>query len=125
MQAFELKAGVPITREQMRNANIVLKSAEHHCKKTHMPMYWCECQPNPWKLKWVYSVPCGEAPGLCHKHIFLNDDDIVDKGGDYPGGQTRTEVINQWLSQMGWYRIRTAPNQRSQCPKHRDPTLIL
>ena len=88
-------------------------------------MYWCECQDNPWKLKWVYSVPCGEAPGQCHEHIFLNDDDIVDKGGDYPGGQTRTEVINQWLSQMGWYRIRTAPNQRFQCPNHRDPTLNL
>ena len=61
---------------------------------------------------------------MCNEHIFLNDDDIVDKGGDQ-GTQSRNEVIGEWLSQMGWSRITSAPNQRFQCPRHRDPALIL
>ena len=124
VEALQLKAGVPITRQQMHASHIVLKSATHHCKFTNKPMYFCEVEQNPWNLRWVYSVPCGEAPGVCHEHIFLNDDDIVDKGGDQ-GTQSRNEVIGEWLSQMGWSRITSAPNQRFQCPRHRDPALIL
>ena len=62
-------------------------------------------ESNTSNLRWVYSVPCGQAPGLCHEHIFLNDIDIVHKGGDQPGRQSRNEVIGDWLSQMGWSRI--------------------
>ena len=122
-QPLTFKAGVPIRRDQLQHANIDLKSAQHYCKFTKKPMYWCEVEHNQWNLKWLYSVPCGQSPGLCHQHIFLNDDDIVDKGGDHPGWQSRHEVIGDWLSQMGWSRITSSPNQRFQCPRHRDPAL--
>ena len=123
LEPFTLKTGVPITRKQIHDAHIVLKSATQHCRFTHKPIYWCECQPNQWNLKWVYSVPCGEAPGVCNEHIFLNDADIVDKGGDM-GTQTSSEMAIEWLSQLGWHRITRAYNQWFQCPKHRHSTLI-
>ena len=117
------KAGVPITREQMDHAHIALKSATHYCKFTSKPMYWCEVEHNKSNLRWVYSCPCGQEPGLCDAHIFLNDSDIVQKGGDQPGGQSRNEVIKHWLWQLGWSRVTSSPNQRFQCPRHRDPAL--
>ena len=112
-----------ITREEMDHANITLKSATYYCKFTNKPMYWCEVEHNKSNLRWVYSCPCGQEPGHCDAHIFLNDTDIVQKGGDQPGRQSRNEVIAHWLWQLGWSRFTKSPNQRFQCPKHRDAAL--
>ena len=116
---WRFKAGVPITKEQMDHAHIALKSATHYCKFTSKPMYWCEVEHNKSNLRWLYSCPCGEDPNSCDAHIFLNDTDIVYKGGDQPGGQSRNEVIRYWLWELGWTRVTSSPNQRFVCPKHK------
>ena len=116
---WQFKAGVPITPLMLNQAQIVIKSAQSTCKWTKKPMYWCEVEHNKSNLRWVYSCPCGQEPGLCDAHIFLNDSDIVQQGGDQPGGQSRYEVIRYWLWELGWSRVTSSPNQRFVCPKHK------
>ena len=88
------------------------------CKFTGKPKYWVELQcPNALKLKWVYSVPCGDCPSRCgaqssYSWIFLTH---------LKQGDGKAQRAADFLSTLGWTTVSNRDNKRFICPKCHSP----
>ena len=87
------------------------------CSYAQKPKYWILlAQPNPFDLKWIYSVPCGEMMqngASCGNWMFL----------DVPLDCTERVWVQQRLRRLGWSRITTPQKGRFLCPCHTQRSL--
>ena len=90
---------------------MILKTHEQTCQFSGKPKYECLLESDPFDLRWVYSVPCGNCARFDNgSHIYLDLEQFAD------WGPTRTAEINDYLDALQWTRVVNRANKRFLCP---------